>query len=354
MPILVEGQSADEVWCRAAAKLMLTGRTQSSRLGPTKELVNVTLSISNPVDRMVFSRPINPAFALAEVIWILSGSDDLAFLTAWNSRMRRYADSPNEWLYGAYGRRLGVWLPLGESAAARLSGSGKWSPLNQLKQASEALSEDPNSRQIVVQIWDPEKDLPNPRVRSRDVPCNLSGQALLRGGRLSWTQYMRSTDLVWGLPYNVIQWTTIQEVVAGWLGVPLGEFTLVTTSLHAYREHWREIDSWISGPATLPASPPPRLPRLSYNDWELQFAIVVGLAVDLGGARDADEVEEILMRLTKESKGYSRWVRILAAERLRRLGHLVPGRRMAQLAGNYLARSWENWASSKAKEPGKL
>ena len=60
----------------------------------------------DPMQRVVFSRAINPAFAIAEVIWILAGSDDLSFPAFWNPRMRRFSDDGLT-LCGAYGYRIG-------------------------------------------------------------------------------------------------------------------------------------------------------------------------------------------------------------------------------------------------------
>jgi thymidylate synthase len=47
-------------------------------------------------------------------------------------------------------------------------------------------------------------------------------------------QIMRSNDLFLGTPYNFLQFTTLQEVLAGWLGVGLGSYHHLSDSLHAY------------------------------------------------------------------------------------------------------------------------
>ena len=45
---------------------------------------------------------------------------------------------------------------------------------------------------------------------------------------------MRSNDLYRGLPHNVIQFTCLQEIVAGWLGASLGSYHHFSDSLHFY------------------------------------------------------------------------------------------------------------------------
>src|SRR5207248_10388743 len=52
--------------------------------------------------------------------------------------------------------------------------------------------------------------------------------------RLEWTQVIRSNDLFLGLPHNFVQFTVLQEVLAGWLGIEAGTFNVVSDSLHVY------------------------------------------------------------------------------------------------------------------------
>jgi len=86
---LFEGTTADEVWLMAASKFEDANavREQSSRAGLTRELLGAVFTIKNPRQRWITSRQpaINPAFAIAEVVWIVSGRRDAAFFP---SRMR--------------------------------------------------------------------------------------------------------------------------------------------------------------------------------------------------------------------------------------------------------------------------
>ena len=47
---------------------------------------------------------------------------------------------------------------------------------------------------------------------------------------------MRSNDLFRGLPYNLIQFTALQEIMAGWLEVRMGSYHHLSDSLHVYDE----------------------------------------------------------------------------------------------------------------------
>lgn len=224
MVLSLEAASADTVWRQLAERVRADGSLQTGRDQPTRELLHVAFTITDPRQRLVLARPMNPAFAIAEVIWILAAANDVVFLRYWNLRMVRYVDEDRRVLHGAYGYRLGSRPRLKDEVENLLCHKVQYGTdrIDQLRAGAEALQHDADSRQVVLQIWDSALDLPSPAPRSRDVPCNVASHLLVRDGRLEWLQVMRSNDLVWGLPYNLVQWTTIQEVVAGWLGIEVG------------------------------------------------------------------------------------------------------------------------------------
>jgi len=43
-----------------------------------------------------------------------------------------------------------------------------------------------------------------------------------------------SNDIFLGMPYNIIQFTTLQEILAGWLSLELGTYYQISDSLHVY------------------------------------------------------------------------------------------------------------------------
>ncbi len=167
----------------------------------------------------------NPAFALAEVIWILAGRNDSAFVTFFNRQLPAYCGT-EERLHGAYGFRL-----------RRHFG------FDQLERAAHALESSPDSRQVALQLWDSTVDLPleDGRPRSADIPCNVMTLLKVRSGRLELTEVLRSNDVFRGLPYNLVQFTTIQEVLAGWVGVDVGVYGQVVDSLHVYEHELRDV-----------------------------------------------------------------------------------------------------------------
>lgn len=227
-----EGSTADELWLSVAAAFRTGGLKQPSRAGPTREILHATLTIRDPRQRWVVSRMpvINPGFALAEVVWILSGENDAAFLNAFNSQLPRYAGRCTKY-HGAYGHRL-----------RRAFG------LDQLDRAWRALKASPESRQVVLQIWDSPTDFPraNGKPTSADVPCNVVSMLKVRQGALELTEVLRSNDVFRGLPYNIVQFTVLQEILAGWLGLTVGAYHQVSDSLHVYETDLEHVRTAVS------------------------------------------------------------------------------------------------------------
>lgn len=234
----IQGKTANDLWLKAAKALASHEQVSlnESRQGPAHELLHCGLSIADPVQRWVFDRKpaMNPAFALAEVVWIMNGSNDAAFLNFWNRKLPEYAGNDDEY-YGAYGYRLTRNLDI-----------------NQLKQAYEALRENPETRQVVLQIWDSRLDLPVDlgQPRSKDIPCNIVSMIKVHNGCLEWSQIIRSNDLFLGVPHNIVQFTSLQEIMAGWLGLKVGSYNQYSDSLHLYERDYPILANIVPSPET--------------------------------------------------------------------------------------------------------
>jgi len=235
-----DAASADEAW-RLAVDAIKEGTyvlRQNGRGGYTSELLHVTIHVHDPRQRWVLSRTpaLNPAFAAVEVIGILNGRCDSAYLNFFNPRLPKYAGTGAAY-HGAYGFRL-------------RSGAG----FDQLERASNALKANGDGRQIVLQIWDPALDFPSDEGKpvADDIPCNICSMLKVRNGRLEWSQIMRSNDIFLGLPHNFVQFTTLQEVLAGWLGVEPGTYSHFADSLHLYEKDADNVFSSVEVP--LPAT----------------------------------------------------------------------------------------------------
>ena len=228
MASLFQAESADEVYPLLVGHVMqhgdlvaphdkLTGKNHT-----TRELRPVMVEIAQPRRRLVASRPINVAFALAEVLWILAGRDDVEMLKGYNSTIGHFSDDGMTF-NAPYGHRL-------RHAFGH----------DQIEDAIKILRLEPDSRQAVLQVWDARRD--HGSAATKDRACNLVGMLKVRDGRLNLTQIIRSNDLIWGVPYNWMQWTHVQEWIACQLGIPLGHYVHVADSLHIYHRHFAEAD----------------------------------------------------------------------------------------------------------------
>jgi thymidylate synthase len=218
------GRTADELW-RTVRQAFTNNKSlaafQHSRGGDTEELLHVALVLENPRQRWVFAREpaLNVAFALAEVVWMLCGRRDSAFLNYFNSQLPEFAGTGLTY-HGAYGHRLIHHFEV-----------------DQLERAFDVLTANPASRQVVLQVWDCKADLPDHvgAPMSPDIPCNVVSLLKVRDARLEWLQIMRSNDVFRGLPHNIVQFTMLQEVLAGWLGIEVGAYHHLSDSLHVYK-----------------------------------------------------------------------------------------------------------------------
>lgn len=346
--ISFEGKSASKLWEDAFVHIQSHGQIQSGREQRTRELIHVAFTLTNSRNRIVFSRAINPAFAIAEVIWILSGANDASFLQFWNPRMKSFLDEGKRHQHGAYGYRLGINPRLSQSAARALrheNGERASTRIDQLRAALDALIDAPHTRQAVLQIWSAELDLPNPIPRSRDVPCNLCSHVMIRDDKLEWLQVMRSNDLIWGTPYNFVQFTCMQEILAGWLGVDVGNYCHISDSLHIYERHWSEKaianDTVSQGFEDLRLGP--------YGKWEDMWRELVDLTLAMTTEAGLPSLKEISHHFDSFPRGYKQWLYLLLAESMRRAGHLGEATEYSTMAGDYLAHSFAIWLGKGAK-----
>ncbi|MGW9205685.1 thymidylate synthase [Embleya sp. NPDC055664] len=214
--------SVAELFTRAVA-LTKDGRRVSPRAMATREVFDVNLRLTRPRARLLLAPParvLNPAFAVAETVWILSGTDD-PWIFEYNTRLAQYADDGV--LRGAYGPRLRNWHGY----------------VDQLRRVLEILQADPDSRRAVIQLYDPGRDTAG----HSDVPCTLGFRFHLREGRLLMSTTMRGQDVWIGMPYDLFFFTTLHELVAGWLDAELGDYHHHVDSLHIYERDIEHADA---------------------------------------------------------------------------------------------------------------
>lgn len=205
--------TANDVYRGLLSTVALSGKTISPRGLATKEILGyqTCVDMRHPIVAIP-SRKINYPFMAAEAYWILTGQQSLLPLIDYCPKMAEYSDDGLT-LSGAYGPRF----------------------LSQARYVAETLVADSSSRQAVMTTWER-----NPR-KSKDIPCTVSLQWLLRDNRLHCIAHMRSSDAWLGWPYDVFSFTMMScyikllikqlEPVHDW---ELGNLRLMAGSQHLY------------------------------------------------------------------------------------------------------------------------
>lgn len=222
------------------ARNVMNGDETGSRNGACRELTHVALSLKNPWRReiLVDARKANLAAQIAETMWVLAGRNDIEFLSHYLPRAADFSDDGTTWRAG-YGPRIRKWY----SAAGV---NELYRPIDQLSEVIELLSRDPLSRRAVINIFDPAQDF----VNSKDIPCNNWISFTNRLGYLEMHVAIRSNDLMWGWSgINQFEWSVLQEIVAGMLGVRVGPIHYSIASLHIYAPHWEKAQRVLQTPA---------------------------------------------------------------------------------------------------------
>lgn len=174
-----------------------------------KELIGYQFELTNPNNSLctIEDRKMNYAFTIVEMFEYLYGESIPERLCFYNSNMKNYINPSTNQFDGAYAPRI----------------------KHQLENCYNILLQDKDSRQAVITIRNANDTLP-----TVDFPCTLSFQFLLRENKLNMIVTMRSSDLLWGIPYDVNAFCFIQKNLASWLGVENGTYIHQSGSLHIY------------------------------------------------------------------------------------------------------------------------
>ncbi len=222
MATYIEEPTANEVWKKAANMLLVQNNLQSGRTGNIYELLHTLITIQDPQQKWIYNRipPISIGYALAELVWIMNGDDSAEIINFWNPSLHKFAGKSMHY-HGAYGKRMRSHFGI-----------------DQLEKSYEALHNQQDSRQVVIQIYDTKVDFPIDlgKPRDEDIPCNICSLLKIRDTKLEWSQIARSSDVFLGIPYDVVQFTSLQEILAGWLEMGVGSYSHFSDSLHLYEK----------------------------------------------------------------------------------------------------------------------
>lgn len=247
-----EFESVEQSFPVLLQALLEEGKEVSPRGQLTKEITPVAITIKNPKKRVIPSnaRKLNFGFMCAELMWILSGSDSADFIGHYNSQWKTYSDDGLT-LNGAYGKRIFAWdsgirkidiIETSETGEISETTQYKQVVINQFNEAYNQLRNDPDTRQATIVFFDPFKDYRE----TKDKPCTNLIRFMIRDGKLNMTTFMRSNDVWFGYPYDVFNFTMLQEIMASLLNVEVGIYTHIADSFHIYEMHFEKAMEVIS------------------------------------------------------------------------------------------------------------
>lgn len=221
--------SIDELWHYALRQVHIFGHNVESRNGNSRELIGTSYRLMTTDYTFLAdpTRALSPSYAGAETLWYLSGVNNGDMVKAYAPSYISYL-SPEGIAHGAYGYR--------------------WSSYQQFDRIINELKTQRNSRRAVMTCWRVDDDLGNST--SKDLPCTLTLQFLLRGKQLHLVVNMRSNDMWLGMPYDIFAFTAIQRLIAEALNVDTGTYVHNVGSLHFYDTCREKIDAVVSaGPS---------------------------------------------------------------------------------------------------------
>lgn len=193
-----------------------------------------------------------------ELLWFLRGDTNIAYLNDNGVRIwDEWADDSGD-LGPVYGAQWRSW--------AAPDGSSR----DQIAEVMRLLSEDPDSRRILVCAWNV-GELEHMKLS----PCHCLFQFYVTDGRLSCQLYQRSADIFLGVPFNIASYALLTMMVAQVAGLQPGEFVHTFGDAHLYSNHLEQARNQLARePKPLPTmwiNPEVNsIFEFSYEDFELR------------------------------------------------------------------------------------
>lgn len=211
----IEVNSVAEIYKTLGKELLINGEKVYPKGIETKEILAPKIRLLNPKNNLAYNenRKFNLIYALVESLMLFNETKEVKYFKKFNNNIINYSDNGKS-LYGAYGKRIAPMI----------------------KKIINKLENDNDSRQAVLSIYN--NDF---YIDTKDVPCTLSIQFIIRNKKLNAITTMRSNDIIWGLPYDIFMFTNLQQIIANTLNLKLGWYEHNPTSMHVYSNHYNML-----------------------------------------------------------------------------------------------------------------
>jgi len=236
----IQERYAGDAWRRQLGQLLREGKPFAPRGQAIREILGMRLVIEEMSYNVILdpARGLNHKFMVAEWLWMWFGRDDVATIVRYNKNIAQFSDNGVDF-NGAYG------VPIKRD----------WAHIRRL------LESDRDSRQAVIAIFKPQG-----ATVTRDVPCTISLQFLIREDVLHCIATMRSSDIWLGLPYDIFNFSMLAMTMAAELKAKPGSLTLQLGSSHIYERDIAKAEKvfafdnhTLTGHSYIPELPPSEL-----------------------------------------------------------------------------------------------
>jgi thymidylate synthase len=157
---------------------------------------------------------------------------------------------------------------------------------------------------------------------------------------LEWTQILRSNDLFLGVPHNFVQFTSLQEVLAAWLGIEVGQYRHIADCLHIYVRDQENVHD--SGRITPEANTD--VLRFTKAESDIFFAEMSKRMDRMTGMMLTQRKLGHLARPENFPKELRNWLFVVAADCARRRKWInLSYELMAECSNPALKQLWERW-----------
>jgi thymidylate synthase len=226
MAILIEVSEIADGWEALVRKIMKEGAEIKDERGSlTKELMNVMVSIENPLGK---SKSNN--YFLNNLTDKLAGIRDIRVPEGYfwsGDKLEIYSEqfisSDIQGFVYTYGNRL----------------RAHFNDVDQIQEAIERLKNCQESRRAISVTWDPVAD-----TKSDEVPCMILVDFKIRDNKLYTTALWRSHDIYGAWFPNAVGLTYLAQYVAGEVGLGLGSVTIHSISAHIYEVNFSEANNY--------------------------------------------------------------------------------------------------------------
>lgn len=198
----------------------------------TKELIDVELiltDLNNPVINLEDCKNPSIKYLLAENIWYAYGSQDVNFIGKFAHKWYEITDDGYT-SNSAYGNILKYRFNF-----------------NQIEKIIDMFCKDKNTRRAILILNNPNENID----KTLDEQCTVYIQLFIRNNKLNMHVYMRSNDLILGLPYDIPAFVGLQKwiwyrllchnEINGFDKIQLGFYYHHVGSIHYYKQDERKI-----------------------------------------------------------------------------------------------------------------